>query len=373
MSTEPCITVVPQTSDGTCRVRMAGDWRAGLAPLTPEEVLRQAGGSRALQCDASAVTGWDSGLPVFCLHLTRRCEAAGVDCQWVGLPEGVRRLLALAAAAPVRNGVGEGPGSWLVRVAERVQVSAMAALDGLAFVGEVVAGFGRLFAGRASCRRSDVTAFMVTCGVQALPIISLISVLVGLIFAFVGAAQLVMFGAQIYVAGLVGIAVIRVMGAIMTGIVLAGRTGAAFAAQLGTMQVNEEVDALATLGVDPIDFLVLPRVMALALMMPLLCLYANAMGVLGGMVVGVGLFEITPLEYIQMTRATVRLQDLWVGLLHSSVFGVLVALTGCYKGLRCGRSAAAVGEAATGAVVNGIVSIILATAIITVICNAVGF
>jgi phospholipid/cholesterol/gamma-HCH transport system permease protein len=138
------------------------------------------------------------------------------------------------------------------------------------------------------------------------------------------------------------------------------------------MQVNEEVDALATLGVEPIDFLVLPRLIALALMMPLLCLYASAMGILGGLAVGVWLFEITPLEYIQMTRDVVRLQDLWVGLLHGTIFGVLVALTGCYKGMRCGRNAAAVGEATTGAVVNGIISIIVATAIVTVMCNALG-
>jgi phospholipid/cholesterol/gamma-HCH transport system permease protein len=284
----------------------------------------------------------------------------------------VRRLLALATAAPVRGVPHRDPGPWLARVADRAQAAGAAGLDGLTFLGEVVAGLGRLVTGRATCRRSDIIAFMAACGAEALPIISLISILVGLIFAFVGAAQLVMFGAQIYVAGLVGIALVRVMGAVMTGVVLSGRTGAAFAAQLGTMQVNEEVDALATLGVDPIDFLVLPRLIALALMMPLLCLYANAMGILGGMAVGVWLFEITPLEYIQMTRDVVRVQDLWVGLLHGAIFGVLVALTGCYKGLRCGRNAAAVGEAATGAVVNGIIGIIVATAVVTVMCNALG-
>jgi phospholipid/cholesterol/gamma-HCH transport system permease protein len=369
---EPRITISTRMSDRVCDVRLAGDWRGQAPAPTSVDVLREATGCSVIVCDASGVTGWHSALPVFCLQLKRGCEAAGIDCRWMGLPEGVRRLLALAAAAPVRSVAHRGPGHWLARIADRTQVAWAAGVDGLAFVGEVVAGFGRLFSGRSACRRSDVTAFMVACGAEALPIISLISILVGLIFAFVGAMQLVMFGAQIYVAGLVGIAVVRVMGAVMTGIVLAGRTGAAFAAQLGTMQVNEEVDALATLGVEPIDFLVLPRLIALALMMPLLCLYASAMGILGGLAVGVWLFEITPLEYIQMTRDVVRLQDLWVGLLHGTIFGVLVALTGCYKGMRCGRNAAAVGEATTGAVVKGIISIIVATAIVTVMCNALG-
>jgi phospholipid/cholesterol/gamma-HCH transport system permease protein len=210
------------------------------------------------------------------------------------------------------------------------------------------------------------------CGIQALPIVSLISLLVGLILAFVGAVQLMMFGAQIYVASLVGIAMVRVMGAIMTGIIMAGRTGAAFAAQLGTMQVNEEIDALKTLGISPMEFLVLPRMLALTLMMPLLCLYADLMGILGGLIVGVGMLDLSAVEYFNQTKASVTLTYFWIGLFHSAVFGVLVALAGCLRGLQCGRSASAVGDAATSAVVTGIVSIIVATAIITIMCNVLG-
>ena len=211
-----------------------------------------------------------------------------------------------------------------------------------------------------------------TCSAEALPIVSLISLLVGLIFAFVGAVQLVMFGAQIYVASLVGIAMVRVMGAIMTGIIMAGRTGAAFAAQLGTMQVNEEIDALKTMGVSPMEFLVLPRMLALVLMMPMLCLYADLMGIHGGMIVGVGMLDLGVVEYFNMTKASVRIQDFWIGLFHSAVFGVLVALAGCLRGMQCGRSASAVGNAATSAVVTGIVAIVLATAVITILCNVLG-
>ncbi|MDB4444475.1 ABC transporter permease, partial [bacterium] len=210
------------------------------------------------------------------------------------------------------------------------------------------------------------------CGIDALPIVSLISLLVGLILAFIGAVQLMMFGAQIYVASLVGISMVRVMGAIMAGIIMAGRTGAAFAAQLGTMQVNEELDALKTMGVEPMEFLVLPRMLALTLMMPLLCLYADLMGILGGLIVGVGLLDLNMAEYINQTKESVSLNHFWVGLFHSLVFGILVALSGCLRGMQCGRSASAVGAAATSAVVTGIVSIVVATAIITLLCNVLG-
>jgi phospholipid/cholesterol/gamma-HCH transport system permease protein len=181
-----------------------------------------------------------------------------------------------------------------------------------------------------------------------------------------------MFGAQIYVANLVGIAMVRVMGAVMTGIIMAGRTGAAFAAQLGTMQVNEELDALETLGISPMEFLVLPRMLALCIMMPLLCLYADLMGVLGGLIVGVGMLDISAVQYYKQTQAAIGLNNLVIGLFHSAVFGILVALSGCLRGIQCGRSASAVGQATTSAVVTGIVSIIVATAIITVMCNVVG-
>ena len=196
--------------------------------------------------------------------------------------------------------------------------------------------------------------------------------LLGLILAFIGAVQLMMFGAQIYVADLVGIAMVRVMGAVMAGIIMAGRTGAAFAAQLGTMQVNEEIDALETLGISPMEFLVLPRMLALALMMPLLCLYADFMGVLGGFIVGVTMLDLNVMEYYNQTRAAIHLNNLWIGLFQSAVFGVLVALAGCLRGMQCGRSASAVGDAATSAVVTGIVSIVVATAVITVLCNVLG-
>jgi len=209
-------------------------------------------------------------------------------------------------------------------------------------------------------------------GAQALGIITLISFLVGLILAFVGAVQLQQFGAAIYVADLVGIAMVREMGAMMTGIVMAGRTGAAFAAQLGTMKVTQETDALATMGISPLDFLVLPRMLALCLMMPLLCLYADFVGILGGAAVGVGMLKLPLLVYYNQTKASVHLVDLAGGVFKASVYGVLIAISGCLRGMQCGNSSSAVGDAATSAVVTGIVFIISACGLFAVMFYILG-
>ena len=282
--------------------------------------------------------------------------------------------MALAAAIPEKGRMGRKAGSrsFLSRVGEEVVDFFRSSGEILAFIGEAFTAFVRFMAGKARFRGGDLIQILQECGIEALPIISLISLLVGLILAFVGAVQLVLFGAQIYVANLVGIAMIRVMGAVMTGIIMAGRTGAAFAAQLGTMEVNEEIDAFRTMGISPMEFLVLPRLIGLTLMMPLLCLYADLMGILGGLIVGVGMLDLSAVEYYNQTKASVNLNDLWIGLFQSMIFGVLVAVAGCLRGMQCARSASAVGDATTSAVVTGIVSIIVATAVVTVVCNVLG-
>ena len=268
-----------------------------------------------------------------------------------------------------RSGKSQG---WLTRIGHRVHDILDNTRQLLAFLGEVTLAFSRMLIGRARFRRSDLALFIQQTGVDALPIVSLISILVGLILAFIGALQLAMFGAQVYVANLVGIAMVREMGAMMAAIIMAGRTGAAFSAQLGTMQVNEEIDAFKTLGIDPVEFLVLPRLLALTLMMPLLCIYADLLGIAGGMLVGIGLFDITPTQYIEQTSSAVTLTDVGVGIVKSIVFGVLIALAGCMKGIQCGRSASAVGEATTAAVVAAIVAIVVSDAVMTLIANALG-
>jgi phospholipid/cholesterol/gamma-HCH transport system permease protein len=355
-------------------VSLAGDWALGRKLPAVEEIEREIHSSsppQRLAFDSRDLGKWESGLLTFLLNVRQLCLRERITLEDDGLPSGVRRLLALATAVPERKGarretVRQG---FLATVGAEAVVFWSSLQEILAFIGEAALAMGRLFRGRARFQRSDFLVLLQQCGAQALPIVSLISLLVGLILAFVGAVQLRMFGAQIYVASLVGIAMVRVMGAIMTGVIVAGRTGASFAAELGTMQVNEEIDALKTLGIPPMEFLVLPRMLALMLMMPLLCLYADLMGILGGLVVGVAMLDLNVLEYFAKTRESVTLVYLWIGLFHGAVFGVLIALCGCLRGIQCGRSASAVGKATTSAVVTSIVSIIVATSIITVICN----
>ncbi len=366
---------IPAGEAGEAVVHLSGDWTLESGPPEGGDDLeeRLAGVAR-VRFAVSSLGAWDSKLPVFVRSLGRVLSDRGVVVDRSGLPEGVQRLLALAEAVPARGGDSSGEAGQ--RFLDRLGTDTLAFLSTagqmLAFLGDAVLAVGALARGRARLRTRDFLATVQETGVEAFPIVSLISLLVGMILAFVGAVQLQMFGAEIYVASLVGISMIRVMGAIMTGIIMAGRTGAAFAARLGTMQVNEEIDALRTLGISPMEFLVLPRLLALVLMLPLLCVYADIMGVLGGLLVAVGMLDISVSQYMAQTWASVRPQDLWIGLVHGVVFGVLVALAGCMHGMHCGRSASAVGDATTSAVVTGIVAIIVATAVITVVCNMLG-
>jgi len=356
---------------------LTGDWR--LEGELPDPAAVQQGlavrpAVRQVVLEGQKISRWDSGLLTFLMNLQKFCARENIRLDTEGLPAGARRLLALATAVPEKKDArqAEDKVSFLASLGNQTVELGRGAADLLAFLGDAVVAVFRLVVGKAQYRRADLWLIMQAASAQAVPIVSLISFLVGLILAFIGAIQLQLFGAQIYVADLVGIAMVRLMAAIMTGIVMAGRTGGAFAAQLGTMQVNQEIDALKTLGISPMEFLVLPRMLALALMMPLLCLYANLMGILGGMVVGVWLLNIDLIQYYNETARAVGLWNLGIGLFSGFVFGIIVALSGCMRGMQCGRSASAVGDAATSAVVTAIVGIILSTALITIVCNILG-
>jgi phospholipid/cholesterol/gamma-HCH transport system permease protein len=365
------------TATGTVCLRLAGSWRLQdrlPAAASVYDQLTAHGGVRRVVLDAEQLSGWDSGLLTFLVGLQQLIAKAGFETDPSRLPPGAQRLLHLATAVPERAGLhpratGE---NVLARIGRAAQGYAEAGLEVLGFLGAASLAFGRLSRGRARFRGSDLLAIMQEVGARALPIISLISFLVGVILAFMGAIQLTAFGAQIYVANLVGIAMAREMAAMMVGIILAGRTGAAFAAQLGTMQVNEEIDALATFGISPMEFLVLPRLLALILMTPLLCIYADLMGILGGALVGVTVLDLPPVTWLQQTQDAIRLTDLAGGLIKSAVYGAVVAVVGCLRGLQCGRSSAAVGLATTSAVVTSIVFIIVAMAVLTVVYNVLG-
>jgi phospholipid/cholesterol/gamma-HCH transport system permease protein len=358
-------------------LRLSGRWtldaRLPLASAVLDDA--QAGGPfTRVAFDAANVAAWDSGLLIFLRAMSADARRRALDADLSTLPEGIRRLLALAAAVPERKDASAAARrpSFLARVGTST-------LDGvrdgrvlLAFLGEAFLSVLRLVVGRARFQRAELWLILQEVGAQALPIVSLISFLVGIILAYVGALQLRQFGAQVYVADLVGIAMTREMGAMMAAIIMAGRTGAAFAAQLGTMQVNEEIDALQTLGIPAMEFLVLPRMLALALMMPLLGVYADLLGILGGAVVGLGTLDLGAAEYYYRTINAIGVDDFVAGVVKASVFGVLVAIAGCLRGMQCGRSSAAVGAAATSAVVTGIVLIIVSDAAMTVIFDLLG-
>jgi len=358
---------------------LAGDWR--LSPDLPSavEVEKALAGSpppARVVFDAAGLGQWDSALLTLLVDVIGACLQRKIPVEKEGLPEGVQRLLDLALAVPEKTGARKGEGaaklSLLAGVGDKTEAASRSLLGIVAFLGEVAVSFAGMLRGKARFRMSDLWLIIQESGSQALPIVSLISLLVGLILTFVGSIQLKVFGAQIYVADLVGVATVRAMGAIMAGIIMAGRTGASFAAQIGTMQVNEEIDALKTSGINPIDFLVLPRVVAMALMMPLLTLYADLMGILGGLFVAVTGLHLDIMQYYNETRRALSLTNLWIGLFSGFTFGILISLAGCLKGIECGRSASAVGDATRSAVVMGIVSIIVATAVITVVCNVLG-
>lgn len=343
------------------------------APSPAADVQEIPKSIRRLVLKDEGITAWDSALLILLMKIKRRCEKQGVELDFSGLPKGAQQMVRLASEVPAHKRAAPGKrDSFLVRVGKKSQAAWDEMVGFVTFLGEATVSVGRMLTGRAQFRRSDLWAIIQECGPRALGIVTIISVLVGAILAFVGAMQLQMFGAQILVANLVGMGMVIEMGALMTGIILAGRTGAAFAAQIGTMQVNEEVDALRTMGIPPMDYLVLPRLVALVVMTPLLVIYADVLGILGGSVIGIFALDIPPVLFFNQTFSSITLWHCTQGLIKGSTFGLLVAITGCLRGMQCGRSASAVGEATTSAVVSGIVLIVVADAIWTYIFLTVG-
>jgi phospholipid/cholesterol/gamma-HCH transport system permease protein len=363
--------------DGLLLVRLMGDWKIGNRLPSADEIeqqLKARGRVKSIGFEASDLREWDSSLLTFLVRIKDYCSQNKIVLETDGLPEGAKRLLTLASAVAERKGarreVMKEP--FFSSVGARAIEFYRSTIEMVRFIGEATITFTKFLVGKATFRRVDLFLLLQECGAQALPVVSLISILLGLILGFVGAIQLKMFGAQLFVADVVAIGMVRVLGAVMTGIIMAGRTGAAFAAQLGTMEVNEEIDALKTFGISPMEFLVLPRMIALVIMMPLLCVYSDLLGILGGLIVGIGMLDLGLTEYLNRTREALTLTTFGIGLFHSAVFGVLVALSGCLRGMQCERSASGVGYAATSAVVTSIVSIIAATAVITFVCQVLG-
>jgi phospholipid/cholesterol/gamma-HCH transport system permease protein len=358
-------------------VRVSGAWhlRRGM-PLAASVESALTAGTRPPQVsvDATGVTEWDSSLVSFIVGIDAICQARKFPFNREGLPPGLDRLIKLAEAVPENKdaSLDDTRGLFVTRVGAAIIAYLSASGKFVEFIGMVTLALASFVRGRSRYRRSDLMDVIQACGANALGIVSLISYLVGVILAYMGAVQLQQFGAAIYVADLVGIGMVREMGAMMTAIIMAGRTGAAFAAELGSMKVTQEIDALSTMGISPMEFLVLPRMIALILMMPLLCLYSDIVGILGGATVGVGVLGLSLTAYWHQTVQAITMTALVGGLVKSAVYGVLIALAGCYEGFECGSSSSAVGEAATAAVVSAMVMIVVACGIFAVLFHILG-
>lgn len=362
--------VAAAVSGTTLALRFSGDWvmQPGLPMLADvlDEVSGELDGVERLELADAGIGSWDTALLPLVQAAHREAQARDWGFSAEGLPAGVRRLLALATAVPEKTdarrsmedkGFFEEVGEYTLEFRKGVDTW-------FEFIGLLFFAFGRLARGRAQARWRDFALVVEDAGARAFPIVTLISFLVGLIITFLGIVVLIRFNAEYYVSYLVGYGMLREMGALMTAVILAGRTGAAFAAQIGSMKVNEEVDALRATGVDPVDFLVLPRVGAMLLMLPLLTIYADVIGILSGMMVADSMQDMAPQIFTKGLLEAVTVADFLLGLLKSVVFGAIIAVSGCLRGLHCGKDANAVGQAATSAVVTCITLIVAFNALI---------
>ena len=362
-------------STGDClRVEFRGRWRITSPRPSWTRTLATLNYTRPTRVELALheLCTWDSALILYLNEARQWCGAHDATCVLDALPPAIRRLSAQLASAPHSRPAYRSH-DFLTTVGLATQDVWKKVADISHFVGEAAMSVAYLAKHPHRFRWRDCLHEMQQCGAMALPIVGLIAFLVGVTLAYTGAVILRQFGGDIWVADLVGLTMLREMGAVMTGIVVAGRTGAAFAAQLGNMKANEEIDALTTLGIRPIDFLVLPRLIALFFMMPLLALYANALGILGGAVIAYGLLDIPPTAYWVELLTAIGTSDLLTGLIKAATFGLFVGLAGCLRGLQAERSAAGVGAAATSAVVTSILLIIVGDALYAVIFNILGW
>jgi phospholipid/cholesterol/gamma-HCH transport system permease protein len=354
---------------------LRGDWLVAAPPPSLDAVLGaiRACAPQRLVLDCSALGQWDSVL----LSTLRACRAlcleTGVAFDTGNTPAPAQRLLALSDAVAPHRRPAEPRAAVLRRLLAGEPLRRLFAeiVSACTFLGDLLIACARLCAGRARMRTVDLLWFVQQAGPQALGIVTLISVLVGMILAYLGSVQLQQLGAQVYVADLVALGMVREMAPLMTAVIMAGRTGAAYAAQLGTMQTREEIDAIETLGISPMEFLVLPRMLALVLVMPMLCIYSDVLGMLGGAPVAMAM-DVTWGQYLAGAQEVVTITHIATGVAKSIAFAVLIGAAGCRAGLRCGRSSEAVGQATTTAVVRAIVWLVVADAAFNIVYQRLG-
>jgi len=361
-------------TQGRLLIRAAGNWifEAPLPDTAPVLGRITEADVTGVVLDAEAVGRWDSAFLLFVIKVDEACRVAEIEFDTSRVPEGPRHLLAMSKAVPRHEAAQPRRSSWLADATAVVRLTREQFAQLANFLGDLGPAFVRMGLGRARVPWRDFVGIFRQTTFDALAIVLLINFLIGLILAFVGVQQLAAFAAELYVADFVALATTREMAAVMTAIVMAGRTGAAFAAQLGTMMVNEEIDALRTLGIDPIEYLVVPRVLALVVAMPLLYIYGSTAGLVGGALVGIPQGDLSVLAYFQETKIALAPKHVLVGLAKSACFGAIVAGSGCMRGLLAGRGAAEVGNATTAAVVEAIIWIVAFDAYCAVVTQAFG-
>jgi phospholipid/cholesterol/gamma-HCH transport system permease protein len=361
-----------EQQNGTATIAIRGRVAINNAQLLLNDITaRLPPDVREARLDLSGVDYFDSGGAAVVLQLRQELAARGGALHITRSTPAIDGLLGLVdeeavlkppPPAPPPPSFLAGAGDWGLAFTQGLR-------DFTAFTGEVVLGIADAVRHPRRVRWRDTWLYMQRSGPDGLPIVSLISFLMGLITAFQAAVQLRQFGADIYVANLVGLSITRELGPLMTAIIAAGRSGAAFAAEIGTMKVSEEVDALAAMGLDRTRFLVTPKVVALLVMLPCLTLFADLVGVLGGLVVAVFSLDIPAIVYFRQMRAYMSPWDVGQGLLKSVVFAILIAEIGCLRGFQASEGAESVGRITTAAIVAGIFAIICADAVFTVLFN----
>lgn len=359
--------------DGTLLIKLGGDWRITQRRPQWSDAVRNHRPTKIV-LRANGLGSWDSSLALYLQAAQKWSEANQAEYLVEGFPEAVEKLTATLSKKRVQPAKAQGLPDLFTALGGATFRLWAETKDLAQLVGDCVFSGGRFFRGQAQFRWRDCFYEMQQCGAMALPIVGLISFLVGVTLAYTGSIVVRQYGGDIWIADMVGLAVVREMGPMMAAIVLAGRTGAAYAATLGNMKANEEIDALSTLGVSPIDFLVMPRIAALFFMMPFLAMYSNCLGLLGGMAIAAAPpLNIPTNLYWSETQTIVDLSDINTGLIKAACFGLLIGIAGCLRGLQADRSAAGVGQAATAAVVTSILLIVVADSIAAVVFNILGW
>lgn len=359
-------------------IAAGGAWVIGAARELDRKLRGvEAKGARSVVLDLAGITALDTAGAWLVLRTQKELASAGRKVEIVNLGAPFVPLFEQVAgsdAAPPLPDTrpARSFADFLARIG-RISIGiAKTAGDLIGFVGLVCVVGLRTLRRPRRLRLAALISQMEHTSVDALPIVGMLSFLIGVVFAFQGADQLRRFGAEIYTVNLLGIAILRELGVLITAIILAGRSGSAFTAQIGTMKVNEEIDAMEIIGLDPIEVLVLPRLLAMLLTLPLVAFYANLMGLLGGALMSWASLDISIPTFLRQLRSSLPGWTFWIGVLKAPIFAGIISLTGCYEGLRVSRSAESVGRLTTRSVVESIFLIVVADAVFTVIFSYLG-